>query len=145
MIYSYSNDQQLIAVLNNPAHSNILDLLKDRCNFSLALHEYSPVDGVCVGHIFEKAGLSQSPVSNYIGLLKQSGLIYSERHGQWFFYCRNADTIGTFLTILEKEPLMSYGEEPYAYRHYVFAEYYIFTIGEAKNDVPKIKRRFLSR
>ncbi len=61
--------------------------------------------GVCIGYIQEKAGLSQSTISNYMGMLKQAGLVESERHGQWTFYSRNEDAIQAFVTEVEEELL----------------------------------------
>ena len=97
--------EKTIAALNNPVRRKILSLLKDRSNFPPALPEHSDVDGVCVAYIKEVAGLSQSTVSNYMGLLKQAGLVDSERHGQWTFYRRNEDAILAFLTAVGKELL----------------------------------------
>lgn len=50
-------------------------------------------DGVCVGLIEKKIGLSQSTVSQYLMLLQQAGLIVTERRGQWTFCKRNEKTI----------------------------------------------------
>jgi ArsR family transcriptional regulator len=58
-----------------------------------------------VSFIQEKAGLSQSTISNYMGLLKDAGLVDSERHGQWTFYRRNEDAIREFLAAVEIELL----------------------------------------
>ena len=92
-----------IAALNNPVRRRILGWLKDRSNFPPAMPEHADLEGVCVGHIQEKAGLSQSTISNYMGLLKQAGLVVSERHGQWTFYRRDEDAIHAFLKAVEKE------------------------------------------
>ena len=94
-----------IAALNNPVRRKILNWLKDRSNFPPALPEHADLDGVCVAYIQEKAGLSQSTISNYMGLLKQAGLVISERHGQFTFYRRDEDAIGAFLSAAEKELL----------------------------------------
>ncbi|MEH6633167.1 MAG: metalloregulator ArsR/SmtB family transcription factor [Halopseudomonas aestusnigri] len=94
---------KIISVLNNPIRRNILKWLQDRSNFPPALPEHRDLDGVCIGYIQEKAGLSQSTISNYMGLLKQAGLVDSERHGQWTFYRRNEDSIKAFLRALEDE------------------------------------------
>jgi len=91
------NIDNIIAAINNPVRRQILEWLKDRSNFPPALAEHSDLDGVCVGYIQEKACLSQSTISNYMGLLKQSGLVISERHGQWTFYRRDEVAISAFL------------------------------------------------
>lgn len=49
--------------------------------------------GVCVSSIQEKAGASQSTISNYLDILQRCGLLLSERHGKWTYYRRNEETI----------------------------------------------------
>ncbi len=92
-----------LTTLNNPVRRKILHWLKDRSNFPAALPEHAGLDGVCVAYIQEKAGLSQSTISNYMGLLKEAGLVLSERHGQFTFYRRNEDAIRALLQAFEKE------------------------------------------
>jgi DNA-binding transcriptional ArsR family regulator len=92
-----------ISALNNPARRQILIWLKDRSNFPPALPEHADLSGVCVGYIQEKAGLSQSTISTYMRLLKDAGLVASERHGQWTFYRRNEDVIADTLNKLSEE------------------------------------------
>jgi ArsR family transcriptional regulator len=95
--------QTALTALNNPIRRQILAWLKDRSNFPPALPEHEAVEGVCVGYIQDKAGLSQSTVSNYMGLLKQAGLVVSERHGQWTFYRRDEAAIAAFLKAFKAE------------------------------------------
>ncbi|WP_202513150.1 helix-turn-helix transcriptional regulator [Streptomyces sp. SID3343] len=52
--------------------------------------------GVCVGDIQARAGLAQSVVSGYLQLLKDAGLLDSERIGKWTYYRRNEKTIAAF-------------------------------------------------
>ena len=92
--------ENAISALNNPVRRRILTWLKDRSNFPPPLEGHEDLDGVCVAYIQEKAKLSQSTVSNYMGLLKQAGFVRSERHGQWTFYSRNEDGIRAFLAAL---------------------------------------------
>lgn len=95
--------ENAIAALNNPIRRKILEWLKDRSNFPPALPEHADLEGVCVGYIQEKAGLSQSTVSNYMGLLKKAGLVAAERHGQWTFYRRDEANIQVFLQAVQDE------------------------------------------
>ncbi|GHA09082.1 ArsR/SmtB family transcription factor [Oceanisphaera arctica] len=97
--------ESVISALNNPMRRRILDWLKDRSNFPASLPEHADLDGVCVAYIQEKAGLSQSTISNYMSVLKQAGLVVAERHGQWTFYRRNEDNIQAFINEVEKELL----------------------------------------
>ncbi len=99
------NIEKAISALNNPVRRNILTWLKDRSNFPAALPEHSDLEGVCIGYIQEKAGLSQSTISNYMGLLKQAGLVKSARHGKWTFFRRDEQAIKQFLDNFNKEIL----------------------------------------
>ena len=94
-----------MTALNNPVRRQILSWLKERSNFPSALPEHAGLEGVCVGYIQEKAGLSQSTISSYMRLLKDAGLVESERHGQWTFYRRNEDAIRDFMEAVERELL----------------------------------------
>ncbi|MEO0371227.1 MAG: metalloregulator ArsR/SmtB family transcription factor [Pseudomonadota bacterium] len=99
--------QTALAALNNPVRRQILEWLKDRSNFPPALAGHEDLEGVCVAYIQEKANLSQSTISSYMGLLKQAGFVTSERHGQWTFYRRDEDNIRAFLTAVQHELLPS--------------------------------------
>lgn len=50
---------------------------------------YGYEHGVCVGQIKEKAGLTQSTVSEYLSILQRAGFIEATRVGQWTYYKRN--------------------------------------------------------
>ncbi|SMC11099.1 DNA-binding transcriptional repressor ArsR [Roseovarius aestuarii] len=104
-IYRYMNLEQSISSLNNPVRRRILEWLKDRSNFPPALPEHADLDGVCVGYIQEKAKLSQSTISTYMGLLREAGFVVAERHGQWTFYRRDEENIRAFLDAVESELL----------------------------------------
>lgn len=97
--------EKSLAALNNPIRRKILEWLKDRSNFPPALPEHAGLEGVCVGYIQEKAQLSQSTISNYMGMLKQTGFVIAERHGQWTFYRRNEQHIQAFLEVFQNELL----------------------------------------
>ncbi|MEM7068517.1 MAG: metalloregulator ArsR/SmtB family transcription factor [Pseudomonadota bacterium] len=99
--------ERQISALNNPVRRRILEWLKDRSNFPPALPEHADLDGVCVAYIQEKAELSQSTISNYMGLLRDAGFVISERHGQWTFYRRDEKNIRAFLDAVGKELLKS--------------------------------------
>lgn len=49
--------------------------------------------GVCVTHIQQKAGLSQSTVSQYLAVLQKAKLVSVTRLGQWTYYKRNENGI----------------------------------------------------
>ena len=95
--------EKALTTLNNPMRRKILHWLKDRSNFPPALPEHSDLDGVCVGYIQERAGLSQSTISSYMALLKDSGLVIAERHGQFTFYRRDETAIRQFIEALKQD------------------------------------------
>lgn len=98
--------EKSISALNNPTRRQILEWLKDRSNFPAALPGHEDLEGVCVAYIQEKAKLSQSTISNYMGLLKHAGFVIAERHGQWTFYRRDEKNIQAFLTAVQAELLI---------------------------------------
>lgn len=59
--------------------------------------------GVCVGSIADKAGISQSTISNYLELMKRAGLLESERHGKWTYYRRSEKGINELCELIRKE------------------------------------------
>ena len=99
------NLEKAISALNNPVRRKILSWLKDRSNFPPALPEHVDLEGVCVAYIQEKAGLSQSTISSYMGLLRESGLVTADRHGQYTFYRRDEETIQKLLGAMQEELL----------------------------------------
>jgi ArsR family transcriptional regulator len=99
------NTEAIINALSNPIRLKIIVWLKDRSNFPPALPEHANEEGVCIGYIQEKAGLSQSTISSYMSKLKQAGLVDSERHGQWTFYRRNEAAIQAFMDAMATELL----------------------------------------
>lgn len=56
--------------------------------------ETSMAGGVCVNAVVEKSGLTQPVVSTYLTILKDAGLIRTERAGKWTycFYCSECMT-----------------------------------------------------
>lgn len=86
----------MITVLKALANENRLEILQwlksPKENFKSTSCDLVK-DGVCVGLIEQKSGLSQSTVSQYLMLLKQAGLITCNRKGQWTYYKRNEKAI----------------------------------------------------
>ena len=58
---------------------------------------------MCVGRIFERAGLSQSTISAHMATLQRAGLVVSTRVGQWVYYKRDEKTIKAFLAALKND------------------------------------------
>ena len=91
----------VLKAISNEKRLKILQWLKEpKKNFKSSLCDVEK-DGVCVGLIEEKIGLSQSTVSQYLMLLQQAGLISTERRGQWTYCKRNEKTIKELMKKLE--------------------------------------------
>ena len=92
----------ILKALSNEKRLKILQWLKESCKHFSSSHCDIEKDGVCVGLIEQKIGLSQSTVSQYLMLLQQAGLITTERKGQWTFCKRNEKTIQALVEALKK-------------------------------------------
>ena len=97
-----------LAALASPVRLRILLWLLDpRPNFPVQRDGDLVEDGVCVGFITEKAGLSQPTVSSHMKKLSEAGLVTGKRIGNWMFYRPNRDRIaelGLNLTAASERP-----------------------------------------
>jgi ArsR family transcriptional regulator len=50
------------------------------------VNQLSGADEVCVCHLVPHAGLSQPTISHHLRLLRDAGLVTSERRGTWAYY-----------------------------------------------------------
>lgn len=97
------NVLMILKALANEKRFQILELLKDPENhFSADTQPCNLRDGVCVGLIERKIGLSQSTVSQYLAQLQQAGLICMERRGQWTFCKLNKTLLTEFMLALSQ-------------------------------------------
>ncbi|WP_419418407.1 ArsR/SmtB family transcription factor [Legionella sp. D16C41] len=78
---------QVLKALSNERRLQIVEWLKEPAKHFSSSHCDVSIDGVCVGLIEKKAGLSQSTISAYLAQLHQAGIITMERQGQWT-YCK---------------------------------------------------------
>lgn len=92
----------IIKALSNPVRREILMWLKEPEKHFLP-QDHGLENGVCVGRIYERAGLSQSTISSYLAILQRANLVSSQRIGQWVFYKRNEAVIKAFLARMENE------------------------------------------
>lgn len=77
-------------VLSNQVRIDILHWLKKpEENFPKQVNVLDFSDGVCVCHIQDKAGLSQSTISHYLTMMHKVNLLIATRHGKWTYYKRN--------------------------------------------------------
>jgi DNA-binding transcriptional ArsR family regulator len=58
-------------------------------------------DGVCVGHITDKLGVSQPTVTGHMPVLAEAGLVSSRRIKNWVFYKPRRDVIRVRIAHLE--------------------------------------------
>lgn len=83
----------ILKALANEHRLRIFHWLKEPEKHFTTSHSNISKDGVCVGLIETKIGLSQSTVSTYLNTLQKAGLVIAERKGQWTFYKRNDEAI----------------------------------------------------
>lgn len=93
----------IFKALSNETRLNILRWLKKPSKHFTSSHCDIEKDGVCVGLIEKKAGLSQSTISQYLALLEQAGLIIMQRSGQWTYCKINEKGLKTLLSTLKAE------------------------------------------
>lgn len=88
--------------LSNETRMNILRWLKDPdANFKPHADLGHFNDGVCVQHIRERAGLSQSTISTYLTQMQKASLIIPTRYGKWTYYKRNEKVITEYINALK--------------------------------------------
>ncbi|MEM1339621.1 MAG: transcriptional regulator [Bacteroidota bacterium] len=98
------NIVEISKVLSNTTRVKILKWLKDpEANFPPHQEIDHFDDGVCVGYIQDKAGLSQSTISTYLNTMQQAKLVIPTRHGKWTYYKRNEKVIGEYIKSLTLE------------------------------------------
>jgi len=94
---------EIFKALSNKTRLQILQWLKEpEVNFP-SQQEYGFTNGVCVGQIQAKAGLTQSTVSEYLALMQRTGLVTATRVGQWTYYKRNEEAFATLSKLIESE------------------------------------------
>jgi ArsR family transcriptional regulator len=91
-------------VLSNQVRIDMLNWLKKpEENFPKQVNVPNFDDGVCVCHIQDKTGLSQSTVSHYLTMLQKANLLIATRHGKWTYYKRNENEILKYIQTLSNE------------------------------------------
>jgi ArsR family transcriptional regulator len=94
---------EIFKALSNKTRLQILQWLKEpEVNFP-SQQEYGFTNGVCVGQIQAKAGLTQSTVSEYLALMQRTGLVTATRVGQWTYYKRNEEAFAALSKLIESE------------------------------------------
>jgi len=103
-IYLCLMDQvEIFKALANKTRLQILNWLKEpELNFPDQV-ENGFTAGVCVGQIQQKAGLTQSTVSEYLATLQRAGLVNSTRIGQWTYYKRNEEAFTALSRLIQSD------------------------------------------
>ena len=96
------NVEVILKALSNPMRREILLWLKSPEQY-FPTQELPHSLGVCAGQIDQRAGLSQSTISNHLAILQKAELISCRTVGQWCFFQRNEATIGAFVAQLQIE------------------------------------------
>ena len=98
------NIVEISKILSNKTRVQILKWLKDpERNFPPHQDIDHFDDGVCVGFIQDKTGLSQSTISTYLNAMQNANLVIPTRHGKWTYYRRNEEVIRDYLETLKQE------------------------------------------
>jgi len=98
------NIVEISKVLANSTRVSILKWLKEpQKNFPPHKDIDHFDDGVCVGFIQDKTGLSQSTISTYLTSMQNVDLIIPTRHGKWTYYRRNEKVIEAYINTLQLE------------------------------------------
>ena len=96
------NQVELFKALSNKTRLQILAWLKDpQLNFPEQMAGFE--HGVCVGMIQQKAGLTQSTVSEYLTTLQRAGLVTATRAGQWTYYKRNEAAFAALSQLIQTD------------------------------------------
>ncbi|WDF76558.1 metalloregulator ArsR/SmtB family transcription factor [Mucilaginibacter sp. KACC 22773] len=94
---------EIFKALSNKTRLQILQWLKEpELNFP-SQQEYGFANGVCVGQIQAKAGLTQSTVSEYLALMQRTGLVTATRVGQWTYYKRNEEAFAALSKLVQSD------------------------------------------
>lgn len=103
-MYLCGMDQvEIFKALSNKTRLQILHWLKDPEGNFPDQEQYGFDNGVCVGQIQKKAGLTQSTVSEYLSLLQRAGLVSSKRVGQWTYYQRNEEAFAALSQLVQTD------------------------------------------
>lgn len=98
------NIVEISKVLANKTRVEILKWLKNPAeNFPPHQDIDHFDDGVCVGYIQDKAGLSQSTISTYLNSMQNANLVVPTRHGKWTYYKRNEKVLKAYIAYLSED------------------------------------------
>jgi len=83
-----------LRALANPQRAQIMDWLLDPTAHFPSQRDGDLVqDGVCVGFITDKTGLTQPTVTSHMKILESAGLLTSRKIKNWVFYKAERDAL----------------------------------------------------
>lgn len=95
---------EVFKALSNNTRLQILSWLKDPLlHFPEQPSAELEKNGVCVGLIQKKSGLTQSTISSYLSILQRTGLLTATRVGQWTYYKRNEAAFSALTKIIQTD------------------------------------------
>ncbi len=98
------NIVEISKILSNQTRVDILNWLKNPEDHFPPHQDIDHFDdGVCVGYIQDRAGLSQSTISTYLNSMQNANLVIPTRHGKWTYYKRNEAIIAAYLKHLKEQ------------------------------------------
>ena len=93
----------LLQALASPQRAQIMEWLLDpAAHFPPQRDGDLVADGVCVGFITEKTGLSQPTVTTYMQMLERAGLVRSKRIKNWVFYKARRETLAALADSIKR-------------------------------------------
>lgn len=98
MMTDQANLAEQIKALSNPYRLQILEWLKAPKDHFPEQEDADLVkEGVCVGFLTEKVGLSQPTVTSHMQKLAKAGFVTSKKIKNWVYYRRDSACINAFL------------------------------------------------
>lgn len=90
-----------IKALSNPYRFQLLEwLMEPKAHFPVQRDADLEEDGVCVGFLTEKVGLSQPTVTSHMQKLAQAGFVTSKKIKNWVYYRPDRQRIDRFLRVM---------------------------------------------
>ena len=92
----------VLRAISNPRRLTIVSWLADpEAHFPPQRDGDLATDGVCVGFITNKMGISQPAVTEHMQVLAEAGLVNSKKIRNWVFYKLQREILSSVLTELQ--------------------------------------------
>ena len=100
-IVSVESRAQLHKALANENRLQIIEwILNPRAHFEEQVDGDLVADGVCIGRIVDKIGLSQPTVTSHMKVLAKADLVSSKKIKNWVFYKPNRTRLATLTSYI---------------------------------------------